>query len=209
MSIYSNVAAILTLSFFCNGICSASYALNYTCSAPVAQGGNGYCGPSFCETSASSAKACVFTSRTIDYQASVSRLASKSCVQSTDPRCASAALAAVIVGGGVKAAYCNDAFLVIVSDGTPGFPTYLTSIKNPPGAVGSDGLACVTRTVNPSYQIYKIPLNPTLLSTGDKAINNVNTDSFPSGGGDVDGGYMSTTVRGTVATYGLPTRGNK
>ena len=86
------------------------------------------------------------------------------------PRCASAALAAVIVGGGVKAAYCNDAFLVIVSDGTPGFPTYLTSIKNPPGAVGSDGSACVTRTVNPSYQTYKIPLNPTLLSTGDKPI---------------------------------------
>ena len=132
MNVYSNVAAILTLSFFCNGICSASYALNYTCSPPVAQGGNGYCGPSFCDISASSAKDCVFTSKNINYQASVSKLASKSCVQSTDPRCASAALAAVIVGGGVKAAYCNDAFLVIVSDGTPGFPTYLTSIKKSP-----------------------------------------------------------------------------
>ena len=208
MKVHSNVSAILTLSFFYNGICSASYALNYTCSPPVAQGGNGYCGPSFCETSASSAKDCVFASKTIDYQMSVSKLASKSCVQSTDPRCTSAALAAVIVGGGVKAAYCNDAFLVIVSDGSPGFPTYLRSIKNPPGAVSSDGSACVTRTVNPSYLIAKIPLYPTLLPASDKTVNNVNTNSFPNGGGDVNGAYMSTTVRGTAATYGLPTRGN-
>ena len=203
-----NVACIFALSLPYYAICTTTYALNYTCSPPASQGGRGYCGPSFCENSASLAKDCIFTSKIIDYQSSISKLASKSCVQSTDARCSSAALRAVIVGGGIKAAYCNDAFLVIVSDGTPGFSTNLESIKNPPGAVSSDGSACVTRTVNPSYHVAKIPLYPTLLSTSDKNINNVNTNSYPAGPGDANGAYMSSTIKNTAATYGLPTRGD-
>lgn len=204
----SDAAIALVVFSLCVSICSSTYAMNHTCSPPISQGGTGYCGPSFCETSASSAVACVFTSSVINYQTKVSQIPNKSCVQSTDARCTSAALAAVILGHGIKTAYCNDAFLVIVSDGTPGFTTNLLSVKNPPGAVSSDGTLCVTRTVNPSYEVVKIPLFPTLLSTSDKDVNNINTKSFPGGPGDADGTYMSTTVRNTAATYGLPTRGN-
>ena len=202
------IFSLMAVFFLCAGICSA-YPLNQTCSPPKSQSGTGYCGPSFCETSASTASACVFTSNSVNYMERISTLSAKSCVQSTDSRCTSAALAAVVVGQGIKAAYCNDAFLVIISDGTPGYQTNLDSIKNPPGAVGSDGSTCVTRTANPAYMTVKIPLYPTLLSTADPSINNVNSQSFPNGPGDTEGAYMSTKTQNTAATYGLPTRGHK
>ena len=41
------------------------------------------------------------------------------------------------------------------------------------------------------FQSYKIPLNPTLLSTSSAAVNNVNSNSFPSGAADANNGYMS------------------
>ena len=184
------------------------YPLNQTCSPPVSQGGSGYCGPKFCDVSASPAAACIFTNAVINYQERISSVKSKSCVQSTDGRCTSAALAALMKGPGIKAAYCNDEFLVIISDGTPGFKTNLDSVKNPPGAVDKNGMTCVTRYTNPAFMTVKIPLNPTLLATSTAGVNNVNTNSFPNGGGDGDGAYMSLSTPGTAATYGLPTRGH-
>ena len=186
---------------------AANYPLNITCSPPPTNGGKGYCGPSFCDSVTNTAKTCVFTSQTFNYAALVSKVKSKTCTQSTDARCTSAALKAVMKGQGIKAAYCNDAFLVIISDGSTGFSNYLSSIHNPPGSVGSDGVACVTRTTNPSYSTVKIPLYPTLLATSDPSTNNVNTNSYPNGAGDANGAYMSATTRNTGATYGLPTRG--
>ena len=187
----------------------AGYPLNQTCSPPAAQGGKGYCGPSFCDTSASPYGPCIFpSSGTFDYPLLVSKLESKVCTQSVDPRCTSAALAALMVGQGIKAAYCNDLYLVLQSDGTPGFQTQLLSIKNPPAA-SVDGTTCVTRYVNKGYMTAKIPLYPTLLSTSDPSINNLNIMAFPNGAsGSLDAAYMSTTVSGTGATYGLPTRGD-
>ena len=111
-------------------------------------------------------------------------------------------------GQGIKAAYCNDEFLVIHSDGTTGFSDTLKSVKNPPASISSDGTACVTRSTNPSYLSVKIPLNPSLLDTSDPLINNVNSKSFPKGAGDSGGAYMSTSTMNTAATYGLPTRGD-
>jgi hypothetical protein len=187
--------------------CSATYPLNQTCSPPQAQGGTGYCGPSLCANAGTSLPACVFTTtKTFNYATLVSQTATKKCTQSTDPRCKSAALKALMSGPGVKAAFCNDLFLVLQTDGSSGFPTYLQSIMFPPAAV-ANGVTCVTRYTNPTFMISKIPLYPILLSTSDPAINNVNTKSFPSGASDSSTGYMSSSVKYGGSTYGLPTRG--
>ena len=192
-------------------MCSNSYLMNHTCSPPQSQGGTGYCGPAYCShaSSINNASGCIFKSATFNYPTLLAKTQTKTCTQSTDSRCNSAALAALVIGQGIKAAYCNDAFLIIISDGTPGFQTNLESIKNPPGSVDSDGVTCVTRYVNPTYMTVKIPLYPTMLSTSDPSINNVNNKSFPNGAGDSDASYMSATIRNTGATYGLPTRGNQ
>lgn len=185
---------------------NATYPMNQTCSLPQSQGGTGYCGPSLCANAASTLPSCVFTSRTFNYVTLVANIKTKKCTQSTDPRCTSAALKLLMSGPGMKAAYCNDNFLVLQSDGSPGFPTYLQSILNPPAAV-ANGVTCVTRYTNPTFMTAKIPLNPVLLSTSDPSINNVNTKSFPSGPSDSSTGYMSASTKNGGATYGLPTRG--
>ena len=60
----------------------------------------------------------------------------KACTQSTESRCTRQALQNVIHKTGIKAAYCNDEFLVIYSDGSPGFTSNLYDIPNPPGEEG-------------------------------------------------------------------------
>jgi hypothetical protein len=187
---------------------AAGYALNQTCSPPTSLGGKGYCGPDFCDSTASKLPGCVFKSTQVwDYPSLISRIQTKTCKQSTDARCTSAALKALMVGQGIKAAYCNDAFLVIQTDASSGFPNYLGSIKNPPASTSSDGTSCVTRYVNQDFMTLKIPLYPEMLSTSDPLVNNVNPKAFPNGGANADAAYMSTSVKGTGATMGLPTRG--
>ena len=207
MHLLSQPCMLLAICLLCVHVSTAAYSLNTTCSPPISQGGTGYCGPSFCDTVVNTVAGCIFTNNNYNYATMMSQLPSKTCTQSTDPRCSSAALSALMKGQGIKAAFCNDQFLVIHSDGTPGFSTYLDSIKNPPGAVASDGTTCVTRFTNPSYTFVKIPLYPTLLSTADALVNNINLNSFPNGPGDKPAAYMSTIVPNTAATYGLPTRG--
>ena len=205
---FTSYLKLIISTIFYIDVCSASFYLNTTCSPPISQGGTGYCGPSFCDAVINLKPTCIFASQTFNYAAIIQKIPTKTCTQSTDRRCTSAALTALMSGQGIKAAYCNDEFLVIHSDGTTGFSDSLMSVKNPPASISSDGTACVTRYTNPTYFSVKIPLNPTLLSTSDPLINNVNTNSFPMGGGDVNGAYMSTTTMNTVATYGLPTRGD-
>ena len=137
------------------------------------------------------------TDTVYNYASMISALSSKTCTQSTDPRCTSAALKALIKGEGIKAAYCNDAFLVLHTDGTTAYSNYLSSIKNR-----------VTKDTNSSCAIVKIPLVSTLLTTADPAINNINIRSFPGGGTDGIAAHMSTATPNNAATYGLPTRGN-
>lgn len=205
-----NGVAVMALFHCVDATTSAvvSYSMNQTCSPPTSRGGKGYCGPSFCDNITNTLPGCIFkTSIVWDYPSLVSKLQTKTCVQSTDARCSSAALKALMVGPGVKAAYCNDAFLVIQTDTSSGFPNYLDSIRNPPASTSSDGTSCVTRYINQDFMAVKIPLFPTLLSTSDPLVNNVNLDAFPNGGGNGDAAYMSTSVPGTGATMGLPTRG--
>jgi hypothetical protein len=209
---YSIISGILVLTLFrgANGNTSpvVNYSLNQTCSPPTSRGGKGYCGPSFCNSITNTLRGCIFKSASVwDYPNLVSKLQTKTCVQSTDARCTSAALKALMVGPGIKAAYCNDAFLVLQTDLSSGFGNYLDSIRNPPASISSDGTPCVTRYINQDFVAVKIPLFPTMLSTSDPLVNNVNLNAFPNGGGNGDGAYMSTSVPGTGATMGLPTRG--
>lgn len=59
-----------------------------------------------------------------------------SCAQETSGVCSSAFLARVLRGAGVKHAYCNDRWLVVTSDGSPGslFTPNLNDVPYPPGA---------------------------------------------------------------------------
>lgn len=119
---------------------SATYPLNQTCSPPAGQGGVGYCGPSFCQNIPNTIRTCEFSSGTnLPYATQVAGISSKTCSQSTDARCQSSYLKALMIGTGVKAAYCNDAFLIISSDGSPGFADSLTTVRNPPGSTDATG----------------------------------------------------------------------
>jgi hypothetical protein len=207
----SDIQHLLAMRFFATvaltilniNTCLADYPLNQTCSPPQSQGGNGYCGPAFCDSIVNKLPACAFTQVKQDYPLLISKIGTKTCTQSTDPRCSSAALKALVFGNGIKAAYCNDAFLVILSDGTSGFSNYLGSIKNPPGSFFSNGSMCVTRHADATYLVSKIPLFPTLLSTSDTT-NNLNTKAFPNGVGEGDAAWMG--LKGVV--YPMPSRGD-
>merc|ERR1712151_288424 len=75
----------------------------------------------------------------------------------------------LVLPSAIKAAFCNDQFLVIHSDGRPSHATYLAGVPHPPG--GSDkpyGQDCVTRSFVMQYQTFKIPLNYTLVQDGRK-----------------------------------------
>jgi hypothetical protein len=73
----------------------------------------GYCGPAaVCAAVTTTKPGCVFSSATRDYPAVVRGLACKTCTAASDPRCLAANLRGVIRGGGIKAAYCNDQWLV-------------------------------------------------------------------------------------------------
>ena len=109
--------------------------------------------------------------------------------------------------GTVKAAYCNDEYLVVLSDGgTPYAQPALEDVPQPPG--GTDpysGEACVTRTWFKSYEKWKFPLAAganaySLLPTASR-YNNNDESSFPGGAGDCPTCYLSDSDRGD---FGLP-----
>ena len=96
---------------------------------------------------------------------------------------------------GVKAAWCNDAFMVIVSDGLPKALGSLQSIPQPPaghsagdgdggggdGGSDSDGggddeQTCRVRSTVPQANIYKVPLQAQMLPSGAA---NVVSDPVP------------------------------
>ena len=207
-----------------------------TCSPPSNLGGKGYCGPSYCDsatkwscTGSGKCAVCQYdtgfnqmgyaydVSKKYDYQATLDTIGSYKCKQSTDHRCTSEALTDLIKAQGIKAAYCNDKFLVVHTDMTPGYPTHLSDIPMPPGG-GEDhdvtyqdsisGEHCQTgeESVYEAYGRYKFPLETTLLDTSTYR-NNLNRAAFPSGPSrNMAGGYMSWTV-GLGHDYGFATRG--
>jgi hypothetical protein len=107
------------------------------------------------------------------------------------------------VGGGLLAAYCNDKWLVVASNGVPNHPaTGLLSIPVPPG--GSDGpyaSSCVTRGYQQQLNYFKIPLNPKILESSNISnnLNNFIGQVDPVGMGSLglpDSGGVAVTVSG-------------
>ncbi len=178
----------------------ANFPLDETCSPPVSLGGTGNCGPSFCSAAAVSTRGCSFNIGPINYAQRVSANRCKVCTQAVDDRCYSSSLYKLHGAyASVKAAYCNDKYIVILSDGSPSWNHNLQDVYVPPGSTDGSG-ACVTRSSNPQFVSFKIPLNPVPLSTSTRSNNMGN---FPQGAADAVGGYMN----GINGGYGLPTRG--
>ena len=177
---------------------------NQTCSPPDSINGFNYCGPAFCSKVRSELPTCDFTPTTFDYPDIISKLGSKKCKHNRDDRCTSKTLKSVMIGTGVKAAYCNDKYLVIHTDTSSGLPDYLETIPIPPESLSvTDGSQCVTRTLNGAFATIKIPLFPTMLNTSDPAINNIDSEVF-----SLEGGYKRYDVEtGSHATMGLPIGG--
>jgi len=143
----------------------------------------------------------------VNFNTAVFGLSCRTCSASSDARCAAGALAALVKGPGIKAAYCNEDFLVVHTDLSGGYGNSLSKVPNPPATVDSTGTACVTRAVNGGgYRIHKIPLTTTAINVSTWR-NNVNRKAFPLGPGQgtVAGQYIRNPALGV--TYGLPTYG--
>jgi hypothetical protein len=128
------------------------------------------CGPSYCAR-ASNVDAVNTRGNMTDasFVSTLGRVTTRTCSISADARCSAAALAALFGRyPGVKAAYCNDGWLVMHSNNMPNHPSFLASIQTPPG--DGDGGAYETQGVTRSYSLqhmaFKVPLSPVLLSTG-------------------------------------------
>jgi hypothetical protein len=99
-----------------------------------------------------------------------------------------------ITGVGVKAAYCNDQFLVIHSNGRPNHKDGLSLIPRPPGEGGVPYTqACVTRSFHPSFNSFKVPLFPVILPSASES-NNL-------------AAFIGQTDPASFSSIGLPTSG--
>lgn len=103
----------------------------------------------------------------------IKTLKCRQCTQaspSKHPICSSEALkGALQLPSAIQAAFCNDDFLVIHSQGQPNHKTNLDGVPHPPG--GGDkpyGQDCVTRSFVMQSQTFKIPLTYSLLADGRK-----------------------------------------
>ena len=100
--------------------------------------------------------------RARDWATALRDLKCKVCAQSKARQCTYLVHALRTKGGKIKAAYCNDEFLVIAAEGLPSnynAETYLGLVPLPPG-----DSACRVRTARKQTYVYKIPLNPVKLS---------------------------------------------
>ena len=202
------IALAIVVFLLSKSSAAQGYAMNYTCSPPPFAGGTGNCGPSFCALGETTAPGCDFgPSEDWDYPGIIGNINTIQCTQSTDPRCSTGAIHALVVGAGIKAAYCNDFYLVIHTDTTSGFPNYLDSIMSPPDSTSFDGTQCVTRSSTDDFRTFKIPLNPEMLSTSDPSANNINSKAFPNGGANTHGGHIRMQSDGNVIPIGLPAKG--
>eukprot|EP00930_Biecheleria_cincta_P084411 TRINITY_DN7388_c0_g1_i4.p1 TRINITY_DN7388_c0_g1~~TRINITY_DN7388_c0_g1_i4.p1 ORF type:complete len:748 (-),score=72.78 TRINITY_DN7388_c0_g1_i4:152-2284(-) len=150
------------------------------------------CSPSECVTNSESD--CSFNTPKVDFAAAMQTLSCKSCTQSTVTLCSSLA-SKLKTEGHVKAAWCNDEFLVIVSDGLPAWTAssadYLGGIPLPPGGDS----VCRVRTAAEQLLAFKVPLAPQQLPTGTR-------NSVPSPLPGVSG--MPEAGASAVAVDGVP-----
>ena len=210
-------------------------ALDATCSPPTKLGGLGYCGPDYCVeaekwscTGSGKCAVCTYVRGSnqmgqtfnsvspFDYQKRLNMIASRPCTQSTDSRCTSEYLNSIIVATGIKAAYCNEDFIVVHSDLSGGFTPWLADIPNPPGGgedhdrtdQSSTGIFCQTgmESLYEEYGVYKFPLATHPLDTDDYT-NNLNLQSFPNGCNRNNPGSHMCERAGAGHDWGHPVRG--
>ena len=117
------------------------------------------------------------------------------CTQSTVTKCSATYLNSVLkTGYGMKAAYCNDKYLIIHSSGVANHVDGLGNIPSPPGEGGVDySVACVTRSYHSSYLAFSIPLNYQLLPSSN-ITNNV-------------AAFVGQTNPTAITGFGLPDSG--
>jgi hypothetical protein len=163
---------------------TTTYALDTGCDGPcgtvgqAAASGCKTCAASFC-TTIKTEPSCTWATQsdqTSDYAASIAAYTCQTCTQSTtDERCSATWLNANLLTthSGLKGAYCTDKWLVVFSDGSPGFlggtdAINLGNIPAPPGGTDQDGVtSCRTRTWWTGLEVWKVPLRTyyQLLST--------------------------------------------
>jgi len=109
----------------------------------------------------------------------------KTCTPATTGFCTNLAATLKTSNVHVKAAWCNDEFLIIAADGNPQFSggsatEYLKGIPLPPGG----DTACRVRTAANQLNVYKIPLSPTKLASGSNSVPNPlpNHPALPAAG---------------------------
>ena len=94
------------------------------------------------------------------------------CTQVTTGVCSATFLATVIKGDGVKYAYCNDKWLVLVSSGAPSvFTANLNDVPNPPGKQGTTYVTGMSSLSSDRPQETYYPLGVTDLAASDPANN--------------------------------------
>jgi len=122
------------------------------------------------------------------------------CTQETTGVCSGEFLANVLVGTGVKTAYCNDKWLVITASGEPSvFTPNLDDVPYPPGKDGTNyrtGMATLD-TTRKDMMFFPLSVTDLSTSTGD---NNVGVYDVTSGSGPLS--YLINPDTG--ASYGVP-----
>ena len=161
---------------------SAPYALNLSCA--LADGSRGTCSPSFCSSLASAAAttpACTggtaALTTAVDPAAYLAKVKAQTCTVSSDARCTTAALTKMFGAlPSVYAAYCNSAYLVLVTSTDPGYAENLDNVVYPPGGTNAGGTACRTRSASigaVGMHTKRVLLSPTLLASASLS-NNLN-----------------------------------
>jgi hypothetical protein len=192
----------------------------YLNSLPYSEGctNKNTCGPAWCSF-VNNAACCTATGNfpsasggvcppVVPEQIKIAEIPCKQCSVSSDARCSSTGLKNLLapgIGYGIKAAYCNNEFLIVHSDGSPNHPTYLEYIQRPPGSSKSSPGAsypdqCVTRSMKPQWLAMKFPLSPIALSTSSKANN---AGSFPASA-SLTGIPLPKSGPNSMAISGLP-----
>ena len=185
---------------------STTASANYTCFAgdtPLSCAA-WFCNMSSAVTALAATRSCEMVATSVNWATKVAAVGHKTCTQSTDARCSTAALTAVFGKfSGVYAAYCTDMFLVILSSGKSRTQAYnLDNIPSPPGGMDSIG-QCRTRTASITDQFTAAGIPLTTVALPSAALtNNMNTLVWPMGA--VDGGWMKN---GNSVEFGIPTAG--
>lgn len=106
------------------------------------------CSPDNCQLSTTVESCDMGPERPLDWADQVASMECKQCEQSTQSKCGNIA-SIVKTDAGVKAAYCNDKYLVIWAEGTPRYdPTLdtLPVVPNPPKGMRAEDDECFIRT---------------------------------------------------------------